>query len=137
MNSPGAMDRWIALELGRINAGLVVARKSLAQLRAEERPACVTREGEVHGFDRAALDRLAAVVTSREAETLRLPITLFATGEFADHVYVAEEIAANALRSMERFGAAFPFRDGRMYLPHSLALDLVHRSGGTLQLAFG
>lgn len=137
MASPGAIDRWIALEVGRINAGLVVARKSLAQLRAEPRPACVTREGGEHGFDRPALDRLAAVLSREEAEALRLPITLFATGELEDHVYVSEELAAKALRSLEKYGAAFPFRDGRMYLPHSLAVDLVHRSGGTLQLVFG
>lgn len=137
MASPGAIDRWIALEVGRINAGLVVARKSLAQLRAEPQPACVTREGGEHGFDRKALDRLATVLSKEEAEALRLPITLFATGELEDHVYVSEELAAKALRSLEKYGAAFPFRDGRMYLPHSLAVELVHRGGGTVQLAFG
>ena len=137
MESHGAVDRWITLELGRINAGLVIARKTLAQLRAETRPSCATREGEEHGFDRAALDRLASALTPKEAETLRLPITLFATGELQEHVYVSDELAAKALRSLEKFGRAFPFRDGRMYLPHSLAVDLVHRSGGTLQLVFG
>lgn len=135
--SPGAVDRWIALELGRINAGLVVERKSLAQLRAEPRPACPTRDGGEHVFERAALDRLAAVLTPTQAEDLRLPITLFATGEIGDHVYVSDELAARALRVLEEFGVAFPFRNGRMYLPHSLAVDLVQRSGGTLQLAFG
>ena len=137
MASPGAIDRWLGLELGRINAGLVVQRKSLAQLRKEDRPACVTRDGGEHMFDRAALDRLAAAVTGDEAEDLRLPITLFATGELQDHVYVSEELAAKALRALENYGAAFPFRGGRMYLPHSLAVDLIYRSGGTIQLAFG
>lgn len=137
MAPPGAIDRWISLELGRINAGLVVERKSLARLRAEAHPACRTREGLPHAFDGAALDRLAAVVTSSEAEALRLPIILFATGDLEDHVYVSEEIAAKALRTLEKFGAAFPFREGRMYLPHSLAVDIMRRSGGTVQLAFG
>lgn len=136
MDSPRALDRWIALELGRINAGLVVQRKSLAQLLAEPRPICVTREGGEHGFDRGALERLAAVLTPAEAGTLRLPITLFATGEVEDHVYVAEELAARTLRALEKYGRAFPFREGRMYLPHSLAVDLVQRGGGTVQLAF-
>lgn len=137
MESPGSFDRWIALELGRINAGLVVQRKSLAQLRAEARPACVTRGGGEHTFDPAALERLASVLTPAEAQTLRLPITLFATGELEDHVYVAEELAAKTLRALEKYGRAFPFREGRMYLPHSLAVDLMQRSGGTVQLAFG
>ncbi len=135
--SPGTIDRWISLELGRLNAGLVVERKSLARLLTETEPTCVTREGGQHAFDRVALARLAGVLTSAEAEALRLPILLFATGDVEDHVLLSEEVAAKALRALENYGAAFPYRDGKMYLPHSLAVDLVRRSGGTVQLAFG
>ncbi len=137
MVSPGAIDRWISLELGRLNAGLVVERKSLAQLRREDRPTCRTREGEEHAFEPAVLERLAQVLGEREAEALRLPMTVFVTGDLADSAYVSEELAARALRAVESFGPAFPYRGGRMYLPHSLAVDLVRRSGGTIQLVFG
>lgn len=137
MASPGAWDRWIALELGRLNAGLVVDRKSLARLLEEPRPACRSREGEEHAFDPAALRRLARVLNAEETEGLRLPITVFVTGDLEDSAYVAEEVAAKALHALENFGPAFPFRGGRMYLPHSLAVDLVRHSGGTLQLVFG
>jgi uncharacterized protein (UPF0216 family) len=137
MVSPGAWDRWISLELGRLNAGLVVERKSLAQLLDEPVPACRSREGEDHPFDPAALRGLARVLTREETESLRLPVTIFVTGDLEESAYVAEELAAKALRAIENFGPAFPFRGGRMYLPHSLAVDLLRRSGGTLQLAFG
>lgn len=137
MASPGTLDRWIALELGRLNAGLVVERKTLARLLLEPRPACRDREGEEHAFDPEALRRLARVLEPEEAHELRLPVTVFVTGDFEDSAYLVEEVAAKALRAIENFGPAFPFRGGRMYLPHSLAVDLVRRSGGTLQLAFG
>lgn len=137
MASPGGIDRWISFELGRLNAGLVVERKSLARLRGEARPACRTREGEEHAFDREALERIAAVLSAEEADALRLPITLFVSGDLEDSAYLSEEAAAHALRRVERFGEAFPFREGRMYLPHSLAVDLMRRSGGTIQIAFG
>ena len=137
MATPGGIDRWISFELGRLNAGLVVEKKSLAELLAEPRPACRTREGDEHPFERPALDRLARVLTEPEQAALRLPITLFVAGALEDSAYLAEELAAKALRTLEDFGPAFPFREGRMYLPHSLAVDLVRRSGGTLQLAFG
>lgn len=137
MAAPGGIDRWLSFELGRLNAGLVVERKSLARLRREDEPACRTREGEPHPFERAALDRLAAVLTAEEADALRLPILLFASGDLEEHAYLSDELAARALRRLEGFGDAFPFRDGRMYLPHSLAVDLVRHSGGTIQLAFG
>jgi uncharacterized protein (UPF0216 family) len=137
MVSPGAIDRWISLELGRLNAGLVVERKSLAQLRREERPACRTREGEEHPFDPPALERLARVLSGEDAEALRLPITIFVTGDLEDSAYLSEELAAKAIRAVEQFGPAFPYRAGRMHIPHSLAVDLVRRGGGTIQLAFG
>lgn len=137
MVSPGALDRWIALEIGRINAGLVVERKSLAALLMEPTPGCRSREGDEHPFDPAALRRLARALSREETEMLRLPITVFVTSDLEDEAYVAEELSAKALHAAEGYGPAFPFRNGRMYLPHSLAVDLVRHSGGTVQLAFG
>jgi uncharacterized protein (UPF0216 family) len=136
MVAPGSIDRWISFELGRLNAGLVVEKKSLARLLVESEPACRTREGDAHPFDRAALDRLAAVLTPGEAETLRLPLTLILSGDSDDSAYLTDELGAKALRAIERFDRAFPFRGGRMALPHSLAVDLVRRLGGVVQLAF-
>ncbi len=115
MDSPGRVDRWIAFELGRLNAGLVVEKKSLARLLGEASPACRTREADEHPFDRAVLERLAGVLMPAEADAL----------------------AAKALRDLEKFDRAFPFRDGRMIVPHSLAVDIVRRLGGAVQLAFG
>lgn len=137
MATPGTWDRWIALELGRLNAGLVVERRTLESLLADPRPACRTREGDEHPFDPEALRRLAGTLSREEREGLRLPITVFVTGDLEDTAYVAEELGAKAIRAAEGFGPAFPYRNGRMYLPHSLALDVVRRSGGTVQLAFG
>ena len=137
MASRGPFDRWISLELGRLNAGLVVEKKTLARLLAEPEPACRTREGDPHPFDRVALERLAAVLTKDEAESLRLPLTLLLSGDSGDSAYLTDELGAKALRAVEKFERAFPFRDGRMALPHSLAMDLVRRHDGVLQLAFG
>ena len=134
--APGSIDRWMSFELGRLNAGLVVEKKSLARLLAEPDPACRTREGDAHPFDRAALDQLASVLNRDEAEKLRLPLTLIVSGDSEDSAYLTDELGAKALRAIEKFDRAFPFRDGRMALPHSLAIDLVRRHGGALQLAF-
>jgi uncharacterized protein (UPF0216 family) len=136
MAGPGPFDRWISFELGRLNAGLVVEKRTLARLLAEPEPACRTREGDPHPFERKALDRYAAVLTREEAGDLRLPLTLVASAD-SDSAYLTDELGAKALRAVEKFDRAFPFRDGRMALPHSLAVDLVRRHGGVLQLAFG
>ena len=133
---PEPFDRWISFELGRLNADLVIEKKSLARLLQEPEPTCRTREGDAYPFDREALARLAAVLTHEEASALRLPLTLTVRGD-SDEAVLADEIGAKALRALEKFDRAFAFRDGRMRLPHSLAVDLVRRHGGALQLAFG
>lgn len=136
MAAPGSIDRWISFELGRLNAGLVVEKKTLARLLAEPDPVCRTREGDAHSFERAALDRLASVLTREEVEIIRLPLTLIVSGDSEDSAYLTDELGAKALRALEKFDRAFPFRDGRMIMPHSLAVDLMRRHGGVVQLAF-
>lgn len=134
---PGTIDRWISFELGRLNAGLVVEKKSLARLRSEARPACRTREGDEHPFEPEILARYASVLSAEHWEALRLPITLLVSGDLQDSAVLADELAAETIRRIEGFGTAFAYRDGRMILPHALALDIVRRHGGAVQLAFG
>ena len=136
MDGRGPLDRWISLELGRLNSGLVVEKKSLIRLLGESDPACRTREGDLYPFDPAALARFASVVTRDEADALRLPLTLTVRGD-SDDAILTDELGAKALRAVEKFDQAFRFRDGRMAVPHSLAVDLVRRHGGVLQLVFG
>jgi uncharacterized protein (UPF0216 family) len=136
MGGGDPLDRWISFEAGRLNTGLVVEKKSLAHLLREPEPACRTRKGDLHPFERSSLARFAAVLTEEEASALRLPLTLTVRGD-SDEAHLADELGAKALRAVEKFDRAFPFREGRMALPHSLAFDLVGRHGGVLQLAFG
>ena len=136
MEGTGPFDRWISLELGRLNSHLVIEKKTLARLLGEPEPACRTRQGELHPFEPGALARFASVLTRDEADALRLPLTLTVRGE-SDDAILTDELGAKALRAVEKFDQAFRFRDGRMAVPHSLAMDLVRRHGGVLQLAFG
>src|SRR5437879_12456438 len=104
----------MSFELGRLNAGLVVEKKSLAWLLAEPDPACRTREGDAHPFDRAALERLASVLNRDEAEKLRLPLTLIVSGDSEDSAYLTDELGGEALRAIGEFERAFLVRHGRV-----------------------
>lgn len=136
VGAPHPVDRWISFELGRLNAGLVVDKKSLAGLLTEDRPACRTREGDEHPFDREILERYAACLSPHEAEGLRLPITLLVSGDLENSAYLTDEVGSRAIRAIEGFGSAFAYGDGRMILPNALALDVVRRHGGAIQLVF-
>lgn len=121
------LDRWVALEMRGLSDGLVARRKSLAALLQEERPHCLTREGEERPFDPDVLLRLAAVTSEEERSRLRLPITLTFSAEAGDECRVDDDLAGEVLRRLEKFGKAYPVRDGRMWLPSSLGVDLLRR----------
>jgi uncharacterized protein (UPF0216 family) len=133
---PGSIDRWVEREGLKMNAGLVTAKKSLAALLREERPSCRTRDGDEWPIDRAALERLSAAAGPGEADALRLPIALHFASDLEDACYLTDAVAAAVLRTAEKFGPAFPFREGRMYLPLSLGVDLVSRYKGAIQQVF-
>src|SRR5256886_16036376 len=106
MDVPGPFDRWISLELGRLNSGLVIEKKSLTRLLGEPEPACRTREGDLHPFDPQALARFASVLTRDEADALRLPLTLTVRGDLDDAV-LTDEIRAKAPPVCAKFAQAF------------------------------
>ena len=133
---PGFLNRWMEREGQTMNAGLVTEKKSLAALLREGSPSCRTRDGDEWPIDRAALERLSGAAGPGEADALRLPIALHFASDLEDACYLTDEVAAAVLRRAEGFGPAFPYREGRMYLPLSLGVYLVSRYRGAIQQVF-
>lgn len=127
MFDEGVADRWMALEMRSLHAGLVVRKRSLAELLREEAPQTATRDGEVHAFDPAILRRVTEVTTEEERARLRLPVTLRFHLSLEDACSLEDELAAEVFRRLEGFGKAYPFREGRAWLPYSLGLALLLR----------
>jgi len=130
----GGVDKWMEFELARINKGLVTRKKRLSILLKEEKPQCAAREGEVYEFDAEVLRRLAGAL--KEGEDLMLPITLHFSSQSPDSCYVSDESASVVLRRLEDFGEAYPFTDGKMWLPNSLAYMLIQKYPTAMQGLF-
>jgi len=128
---PRQVDVWMRWEFEKLNAGFVTRPKSLRTLLVS--PALETREGDVIDLDPSVLDRLAATCAAKEQDRLRLPITIHFSADVADSAFVLDELAADVLHRLEGWGDAYPYRDGKMWLPQSLAVDLIFRYGGVLQ----
>jgi uncharacterized protein (UPF0216 family) len=120
--------RW---EFETLNACVVTRPKPLRDLL--KAPRLETREGEVLDLDPRILRRVAAACTAGEQQRLRLPITVHFSADVSDSAFVIDELAADVLHRLEGWGAAYPFRDGKMWIPQSLAVDLLLRYGGVLQ----
>ncbi|HYS71989.1 MAG TPA: DUF61 family protein [Thermoplasmata archaeon] len=131
MPDPRVVDVWMRWEFDKLNAGIVQRPRTLSSLLRGE--TLQTREGEAYHVERPILERLAAACSSEEAGRLRLPVSVHFSADVADAAFVIDALAADVLRRLEGWGPAYPFRDGRMWLPHSLAVDLLFRYGGALQ----
>lgn len=132
MTDPDRIDAWMRWEFHTLNAGFVTRSKPLRAL-LEAGESLRTRDGDPYDIDRRALERLAAVCTPSERERLRLPVTIHFTADVEDAAYVTDELAADVLHRLEGWGEAYVYRDGKMWLPQSLAVDILLRYGGALQ----
>lgn len=121
------IDKWIALEMGRMREGLVLAPRPLGDLLLEDRPTAPTRGGGAHSFDKAVLERLAAHVGAFDRRRLRLPITFYVEHETPDDAYVQDEAAWRLLVALGDVSSDVAPREGRLWLGHARARAIAAR----------
>jgi len=130
------LKKWFELEISSVHKGMVTRRKSLEFLLKMDDPHCLTKEGERHVFDRGILNDLAAAAPQEKRSMLMLPITLFFDLKVGNECYVSDEIAAETLRELEGYDRVYPFRDGKMWLPYSIGMELMRKYRGAIQQLF-
>jgi len=129
---PRSVDVWMRWEFEKLNAGLVVRPQTLRAL-VEDGVVLRTKDGDAFHVDPRILTRIAAVCSAEDQSRLRLPVTIHFSEAVPDSAYISDALAVEILHRLEAWGKAYPFRDGKMWLPQSLAVDLVLRYGGALQ----
>jgi len=124
--------RWMKLEIGRINEGMVVERKTLSSLLTEDTPSTTIRSGNPYYFDQSILrilgDRLPAELNVR----LRLPINFFFDIDVRDSYFLTDPVATEALKLLGELSALREFRNGRLWV----AKPIVHALIKTYPTAF-
>ena len=134
MTGQGGMDKWMEHELANINKALVTRRRSLRELLDEADPRCETKEGDEYRFSKESLKRFARVLS--HGEDVLLPVSLCFSSTLEDSCYVSDETASIMLRRLEAFGEAYPYRDGKMWLPNSLAFSILQKYPTIFQSMF-
>ncbi len=130
------LRRWFEHEISTVHKGLVTRRKSLKSLLKMDDPHCLTREGQRHVFDKEVLNDLAEATPREKHSTLMLPITLSFDLKVRNECYISDEIAAQTLRGVEGYDRVYPFRNGKMWLPHSIGMELIRKYKGAIQQLF-
>lgn len=130
------LDRWLKFELDSAHRNTVLNQKSLKKLLAEKEPHCKTKDNEYYYFDKAMLIKFAEIIPRYKYDELKLPINLYFDMDAKDHCYITDELGAFIIRQLERFENAYKFREGKMWLPYSLGLQLLVKYKTLIQRVF-
>jgi len=141
-NRPSAGDestllRWMRLEIGRINDGVVSERKRLSQLLREEYPSSVTKSGNRYDFDRDVLVRLEQALPETLQRRLRLPILFYFDSTVPDSFFLADEAAVQALQSLSEISPLRRMQGGRLWIGKPLVYAIMNRYPTAIQIMMG
>jgi uncharacterized protein (UPF0216 family) len=87
------LARWMSMEIGKINEGLVRDRKTLFLLLGEELPSATTKNGEPYFFNRTVIADLGRKLPGELHTRLRLPMFFFMAPDVPDSCWCADAAA--------------------------------------------
>ncbi|TAJ45893.1 DUF61 family protein [Methanofollis fontis] len=131
------LRRWMILEIGRINAGLVTERKSLARLLGEERPSATAKDGSDYRFDPAVIRDIGERLPADLHERLLLPIIFRFSPDVRDSYYLTDAVAVRALQSLGELSEQRKMRDGRLWVSNAIVFAMVRAYPTAIQIGMG
>ena len=106
--------RWMGLEIAKINDGIVVERKLLAALLAEESPRARTKGGGECHFDATVLAGLGERLPAELRASLKLPILFVFDMDVPGSCYLTDETAVRVLQALGELGERRGLSGGKL-----------------------
>ncbi|WP_342303806.1 DUF61 family protein [Methanolobus sp. ZRKC5] len=129
------LTRWMRLEIGKINDGIVSERKTLVQLLTEERPESRTKTGKEHIFDTAVLLNLSEKLPPDLHEKLKLPMIFFSDIKVPDSCYLNDPLALEALQILGELSNMRRMQQGKLWVEKSIAYTIMKKHPTVVQIA--
>jgi len=137
VSDESVLMRWMALEIGRINAGVVAERKRLSALLREPKPSSVTRGGKEFAFDKSTLrllgDRLPVSLHTR----LKIPVIFYFDSTVADSFFLTDSAALEALQILGELSDLREMIGGRVWVGRAIVYAIMRKYPGAVQVMVG
>jgi uncharacterized protein (UPF0216 family) len=130
----GVFNRWMRLEIGKINDGIVAERKALQALLAADRPFSTTKGGKEYPFDAGVLRQLGEALPVECRRRLRLPILFYFDAHVKDSCYLADEVAVKALQHLGELSAMREMHECRLWVGRAIAFSLTSKYPTAVQI---
>lgn len=134
MDDERVLRRWISLEIGKMNDGVVSARVPLQELLDMEKPVAVTRGGKEHRFDRSVLQKISAMITPELCRTLKLPVVFYYSMEVSDSCMLSDPKALTAFQEMGELSRERKMEGGTVWVGRAIVFELIRKYPTAVQI---
>lgn len=135
VSDESVLMRWMRLEIGRINDGIVQERKPLSRLLLEDIPSSVTRGGERYAFDEDVLRLLGESLPRDLQRRVRLPILFYFDAMVPGSCFLADEAAVLALQHLGEISQLRVMQNGRLWVARPIAFAIMGKYPTVVQIA--
>jgi uncharacterized protein (UPF0216 family) len=133
MDEP-VLTRWMQLELGRMNEGIVSHRKLLSELLIEDRPVSVTKAGKEYRFRKEIITFLGEHLPAGIHSRLKLPILFFFDSTVNNSLFLADEPAFRALLLLGELSPLRVMEEGRLWVGKPIVFALMRKYPTIIQI---
>jgi uncharacterized protein (UPF0216 family) len=128
------LRKWMAIEMGRINDGVVVERPRLITLIPLDRPLAFTRNGKEYRFDRETIRRLDEKLPPDLEEALKVPIIFYFDSTVADSCFLTDGVALEALQVLGELSRMRTMNEGKLWVGRAIVYSLMRKYPSVIQI---
>jgi uncharacterized protein (UPF0216 family) len=129
--------RWMALEMGRINDGVVAERKRLSELLRDPKPSSVTRGGKEFAFDKNTIHLLGERLPVSLHTRLKIPIIFYFDSTVEDSFFLTDSAPLEALQFLGELSDMREMIGGRLWVGRAIVYAIMRRYPGAVQVMVG
>jgi len=129
--------RWMSMEIGKMNEGIVQDKKLLSVLLGEETPRATTKKGEPYYFQKEVIAPLGAKLPRELHARLKFPILFFLSPDVPDSCSCGDQAAFEALRILGEISEMRTMQEGRCWVSRAIAYAIMHKYPTAVQLVMG
>ena len=134
ISDESVLRKWMAIEMGRINDGVVVERPRLSALIKSDRPGAVTRGGKEYRFDAATLRLLDQNLPPGLKEALKVPIIFYFDSNVADSCFLTDGVALESLQVLGELSRMRTMNGGKLWVGRAIVYSLMRKYPSVIQI---
>jgi len=134
LSDESVLKRWMALEMGRMNDGVVAERRRLSDLVRETIPVSITRGGKEFAYDKSTLQLLWGKLPESIRTRIKLPIIFYFDSTVTDSFLLTDAIALEVFQSLGELSEMREFIGGRLWVGRAIVFAIMRKYPSSIQI---